>query len=123
MIVSDENERLIGEAIDKLNEILDSDGYMEMVNNSQTSTEKKKLLNQCWSQRNQLTRMLLKIYAKDIEENNDAFKKLITQMKSVRKEAEEAADGLKKIADRIESAVKMAKAVDAALKIAAALAV
>ena len=122
MIISDENEKLIGDAIDKLSEVLDSDAYMDMVNNLDTPPEKRKTLNQCWSQRNRLMRILLKIYAKDIEEKNDDFKKLISQMKGVRQEAEEAADGLKKIADRIESAVKMAKAVDAAIKIAAALA-
>ncbi len=123
MIVSDKTEKEIGDAIDKLNEVLDSDAFMEMVNNLDTPSDTRKYLNKCWNQRNQLVRDLLRVYAKDIEEKNSDFKKLIAQMKNVRQEAEKAADGLRKIADRIEAAVEMAKFLDAALKIAAALAV
>lgn len=122
MIISDENVKEIGDAIDKLSEVLDSDAYMEMVHNLDTPSDTRKHLNKCWSQRNQLVRVLLKIYAKNLEENNSDFQKLIVQMKGVRQEAEKAADGLKKIADRIEAAVEMAKVLDAAIKIAAALA-
>lgn len=123
MIISDENEKEISDAIDKLSEVLDSDEYMEMVNNLDTPSDIKKHLNKCWNQRNQLVRLLLKVYAKDIEEKNSDFQKLIAQMKGVRQEAENAGDELKKIADRIEAAVKMAKVLDAALNIAAALAI
>jgi len=123
MILTDKNEKEIGDAIDKLSEVLDSDAYMEMVNNLDNPADQRKYLNKMWSLRNELVRALLKIYAKDIDEKNNDFKKLIEQMKGVRKEAENAADGLKKIADRIESAVEMAKYLDAAIKIAAKLAV
>lgn len=123
MIISDENEKEISDAIDKLSEVLDSDAYMEMVNNLDTPSDIRKHLNKCWNQRNQLVRALLKVYAKDIEEKNSDFQKLIAQMKGVRQEAEKAGDKLKKIADRIEAAVEMAKIIDVALKIAAALAV
>ena len=123
MIISKENEKVISDSLDKLNEFLDSPAYMEMINNLDTPSETRKLLNACWSQRNKLVRALLKIYATDIKENNAKFQKLISQMKEVRKEAEQASDGLKKIADRIESAVELAKAADAALMIVAGLAV
>lgn len=123
MIISNENEKVIGDSLHKLNEFLDSPAYMEMINNLDTPSEIRKLLTACWNQRNKLVRALLKIYASDIKENNTKFQKLISQMKEVRKEAEQAADGLKKIADRIESAVELAKAADAALMIAAGLAV
>lgn len=119
MILTEDNKKNIGDSLHKLNEFLDSPAYMDMINNLDTPSETRKLLNAFWSQRNQLVRALLNIYASDIKENNAKFMELISQMKEVRKEAEKAADGLKKIADRIESAVELAKAADAALKIAA----
>lgn len=122
MIISKDNEKVIGDSLDKLNEFLNSPAYMEMINNLNTPLETRKILDACWSQRNKLVRALLKIYAADIKENNKKFQQLISQMKEVRKKTEQAADGLKKIADRIESAVELAKAADAALMIAAGLA-
>jgi methyl-accepting chemotaxis protein len=118
MIISKADKSAIKESIRSLNNILDSDAYMEMVNNLETPPDVRKKLNQLWDQRNDLVLDLIDILADEIEQNDPKFQELLKELKNVNKIAKEAADGLKKIADRIESAVKLAKALDKVISFA-----
>lgn len=124
MSETEEHEEIIilQQSLEKISEFLDSNAYWEMVEDPDNSDETRKSLKKCWKLRNKLVSALLTLYAKNIRSNNADFEKLTEQMTQARRNSEEAADGLKKTADRIEAAVQMAKAVDAALNIAAELA-
>ena len=112
----------INEAINNLSVLLDSDAYMKMINAPATSANDEIYLQGAFLARNRLIQALLAIYAKRIDDNSAAFEEITEEMKSVNKEAKNAASTLKTYAERLESAVKVAGYVDKALQLAAGLA-
>ncbi len=120
-MISQADKTTIEEAINKLDEFIRSDSYMKLKNSPDTPDSVKGSLVDLRQQRSDMAGKLLEVYAKDIEENNAEFQKLIGEMVKVSQAAEEATDDLKKIADRIESAVKVAKALDEGIRVAAGL--
>jgi len=105
----------------KINKKNIREGIIEIIDNKNISTQTQSILTTCWNQRDKLVSALLKIYASNIEENNQKFQDLISQMKDVKIKAEAAGQGLAKTADKINLAVKLAKSTDSALDIAALL--
>ena len=101
-MISQADKTTIEEAINKLDEFIRSDSYMKLKNSPDTPDSVKGSLVDLRQQRSDMAGKLLEVYAKDIEENNAEFQKLIGEMVKVSQAAEEATDDLKKIADRIE---------------------
>ncbi|MCK5819145.1 MAG: hypothetical protein KAH18_07800 [Psychromonas sp.] len=116
-MISNENEQILKDGIKQLNSFLDSPTYMQMIDNVNTPPATQKILNDCWAQRDKLSRNLLKLYAIDIKDNDSKFQSLIDQMKAVNDQSAVAVQGLTKVSSITKSAVSLAKLLDEAVKI------
>jgi len=112
----------IQDAIDKLSVLLDSDAYMKMVNDPNTSAQDEDLLKAAFVKRSQLVQALLKLYADKIDETTPQFQTLVGQMNTIATTAADAISTLNAYTERVKFAAEVASYLDTALKYAMALA-
>jgi len=103
-------------AINSLNLLLDSDDYMKMLNDPNTSAPNKNLLNRAFSLRNQLTQNLLSIYANDIDQTTPQFTNLLSGLNKINAASTEAVSILQNYTTRIQLAVQVASFLDETIK-------
>jgi hypothetical protein len=108
-------------AINSLNLLLDSDAYMKMLNDPNTSAQDENLLNSAFSRRNQLTQNLLDVYAAKIDQATPQFATLLASMQKINAAATDATSTLQGYTARVQLAVQVASFLDEAIKNAMAL--
>lgn len=103
-------------AINSLNLLLDSDDYMKILNDPNTSAQDKNLLNSAFSSRNQLVQNLLSLYAANIDQTTPQFMNLLSGMNKINTAAAGATSMLQGYTARVQLAVQVASFLDETIK-------
>ncbi len=103
-------------AINNLNLLLDSDAYMKMLNDPNTSAQDENLLNSAFALRNQLLQNLIGLYAANIDQTTPQFAEILAGMAKISAAAAGATSTLQGYTARVQLAVQLTSFLDETIK-------